>query len=209
MDKDTDKYAKLEISMRYWLLGKGWLTALKAMEFARAYHTGVRKDGFTPEFQHQLEIAHFIRTLASGLENPEQVLTLAFLHDVAEDYGVSQEELEPLFGQAVSTGVLILSKKFRGESKDTDAYFEDIGNNINTSIVKGADRIHNLQSMLGVFTREKQTIYMAEVRYHFLPMLKKARRLFPQQEMAYENIKHMLTSQLELYEAIHRQPQGV
>jgi hypothetical protein len=34
--------------------------------------------------------------------------------------------------------------------------------------------------------------------------LKEARRLFPKQEPAYENIRHVLVSQIELLRAVHR-----
>jgi len=30
------------------------------MEFARSYHAGLRKDGITPEFEHQLSIALYV-----------------------------------------------------------------------------------------------------------------------------------------------------
>jgi hypothetical protein len=60
-----------------------------------------------------------------------------------------------------------------------------------------------MQTMVGVFTLEKRIKYMEEARTLFLPMLKTARRLFPKQEAAYENIKHVMTSQLELLEVIN------
>ena len=58
--------------------------------------------------------------------------------------------------------------------------------------------------MVYVFTMNGQKHYIKEVKEHFLPMLKVARRLFPEQETSYENIKHMLVSQVELIEAIHK-----
>lgn len=63
------------------------------------------------------------------------------------------------------------------------------------SIVKPADRIHNNNSMVGVFSTEKQIEYVNEVEKHFLPMIKKAEGLFPDQFMAYMNAKLILISQ--------------
>ena len=40
--------------------------------------------------------------------------------------------------------------------------------------------------------------YISECEKHILPMLKEARRIFPEQEPAYENIKLVLMSQIEL-----------
>ena len=39
---------------------------------------------------------------------------------------------------------------------------------------------------------------------YILPALKEARRLFPRQEPAYENIRHVLVSQIELLQAVHK-----
>lgn len=195
-----NSYEKLKLSLRYFLLGKGYSSAASALEFAAKYHCGVRKDGLTPEFQHQIEITHFLRTLLPSFLYPEETLTASILHDVTEDYGVEISVIKEKYGDRVAQAVHLLDKN----GKTTDAYFNSLANNAIGSIVKGADRIHNLQTMVGVFTPEKQLRYIEEVNTKFLPMLKWARRNFVEQEAAYENIKHMLKSQIELICAIHR-----
>lgn len=192
------QYEKLRISLRYFLLGKGYYKAAEALEFAERYHTGTRKDGVTPEFQHQIEIAHYVRTLS--LLHPEDTLTAVILHDTPEDYDVSQLIIESKFGAPVSVATELVDKN-RWESKERQ--FEAIANDPIASIVKGADRSHNVQTMVGVFSPEKQLRYVDEVEKLFFPMLKTARRRFPQQEPAYENIKHILVSQITLIKAIH------
>lgn len=52
-------YQRLFIAMRYWLIGvskndKQYEPALEALEYAKHIHIGLRKDGKTPEFQHQI-----------------------------------------------------------------------------------------------------------------------------------------------------------
>lgn len=202
------KYEKMRISMRYWLLAKAglspeWLGAVKALEYGEARHTGLRKDGVTPEFQHQLSIMHYLRTLHASLMFPAETLAVAALHDVAEDAGVGFEELEALFGGRVAGGVRRVTKKHRGQVFAIEPLFEGMAECPVASVTKGADRINNLQSMLGVFTLEKQKAYCEETRKYFLPMLKAARRRFPEQELVYENIKLMLESQLALLAAAH------
>lgn len=197
-------HKKLRLTMRYYLTGKGWHTALKAMNFAEQYHTGTRKDGETPEFNHQIHIAHFVRTLPDLLY-PEETLATAFLHDVVEDYDVEIATLIKQFGSMIThSSELVTKRKGVLDKLAIEIYFMGIQNDPIASIVKGADRIHNLQTMIGVFHFEKQKAYVAEVKEYFLPMLKHARREFPEQEAAYMNIKHMLVSQMELIEAIHR-----
>ncbi len=197
------EYSKLFISLRYYLIGRGYFEALKALSFARQHHSGTRKDGVTPEFQHQVEIALFITTLPGLGKNEEKVIMAAILHDVMEDYNVSRDEMVSLFGEEMTEIVWLLTKKFGGMVKDKDFYFSEMSNNLIAAMVKGADRIHNVQSMVGVFTLEKQKQYLLEVEFNFLPMLKKAKYSFPEYTAAYFNIIHMLKSQVELIHASH------
>ena len=190
---------KSEHAIRYWLLGKGFNRALTAMEFAKKHHSGTRKDGVTPEFHHQVSIALYIKTLPSIVEL-ENVFCAAFLHDVVEDYNISLVEIEQLFGINVRDIVQLLSKKVNGFKVSEVDYFHRLSNLPTASIVKGCDRINNFATMQGVFSAEKQKAYIAECREHIMPMLKEARRRFPEQEPAYENIKYMLNMQMQLIE---------
>jgi len=194
MTKDFDKYL---ISMRYWLLGKNYHRAVLAMEFASKYHTGVRKDGVTPEFHHQVSIAHYLRTLPD-LRCQEDVLCATFLHDTVEDYDVSLIDIESRFGADVRRAVELLSKKVKGHKKGPEEYFRRMIECPIASIVKGGDRVHNSQTMHGAFGLEKQVKYIDETINHILPMLKESRRRYPDQELAYENVKHALKGQIEL-----------
>lgn len=191
-----NEHEKLKLALRYYLLGKGYYVAIEAMEFAAAHHVGLRKDGVTPEFHHQISIAHYIRTLP--VMYPELTIAAGLLHDVREDYNVADAELVRRFGQVLTTACIILDKN----GKDTEYYHQECAVNPITSIAKPSDRVNNLQTMGGVFTDEKQHRYATETEDHFLPMVKVGRRMFPQQELAYENIKHMLTSQLQLIRAV-------
>jgi hypothetical protein len=69
--------------------------------------------------------------------------------------------------------------------------------------VKPADRSHNLQTMQGVFTIDKQRQYVGEVDEYFYPLIRKARRTFPKQYGAYENLKILLRVQVNLIHHIH------
>src|SRR5277367_1472271 len=102
------QYEKLRISLRYFLLGKEFYKAADALEFAGEYHTGLRKDGVTPEFQHQIEITHYLRTLLPSFLYPEETLTAALLHDVTEDYGVLATTISERYGPIVSLAVQLL-----------------------------------------------------------------------------------------------------
>jgi len=195
-------YAKKEISLRYWLLGRGYHKASEAMEFGKRHHKGVRKDG-APEFSHQVAIALFARTLIDSLMYPEETITTIFLHDIREDYDISDGEIRTLFGDTVANAVAAMTKVYRSHKRDPFEVFDNLSQDPVASIAKGMDRIHNFSTMLGAFNVAKQEEYIAEAELHFIPMLKRARRMFPQQEAAYENVKWALRSQIDLIKAIH------
>lgn len=193
-------YEKLRVSIRYWMLGRNYFQACEAMEFAAAWHTGTRKDG-SPEFSHQVWQAHYLRSIATSLIDPEACLTVCFLHDVVEDHPVRLADIEAAFGPAIAASVGRISKVVEGVRKDSPAYFQGMALDPVASICKGVDRIHNHASMIGVFHQAKQISYMDETEIDILPMLKSARRRFPRQEAAYENVKHMLLGQMMMVRA--------
>lgn len=195
------RYEKLFISLRYYLLGKAYFTALRALDFAKLHHTGLRKDGVNPELIHQIEICLYITTL-KNLGNEQLCLTVALLHDLLEsDFGVSPKDIEFRFGKDSADAVWLVTKTYQGKDKDLNTYFEEISKCPVASIVKGADRINNVQSMVGVFTKEKQKAYLKEVEDKFLPMIKRAKHSFPEQSSEYFNIEHILKSQINLIQS--------
>jgi (p)ppGpp synthase/HD superfamily hydrolase len=200
-EKALAAFEKRKLALKFYLLGRNYYKALEAFNFAEQHHTGLRKDGVTPEFQHQIDIALYLTTL-KDVQDEETTLAAALLHDVMEDYAVSHEEMERRFGLRLTEIVWRLTKKYKGVEKDLPAYFEEISNDPVASLVKGADRIHNVQSMVGVFTVEHQKHYVDEVKTYFLPMLKRAKKSFPRQSPAYFNIEHLLKSQLRFLEAL-------
>jgi (p)ppGpp synthase/HD superfamily hydrolase len=199
----TTNHEKARIALYYFMLGRGYHNACRAMSYAEGLHNGMRKDKVTPEFAHQVWIANFLRTLPVSNSLLDIALAVAFLHDTSEDKDVSFAEVARDFGDEVADGVDRMTKVFRGDKVNTDLYFKRLGETAVSALVKGVDRLHNLSSMVGVFTIEKQRAYIAETRAYHLPMLKNARKRFPELEAAFENIKQSLNSRIDLIEAIH------
>jgi hypothetical protein len=90
-----------------------------------------------------------------------------------------------------------LAKPDDGVRRDDDKLFALMATHPCASIAKPADRINNQGSMVGVFPAQKMRSYTEETVRLFLPMLKRAKRRFPDQEPAYENAKLVLRSQLD------------
>jgi hypothetical protein len=192
---------KSRIALRYWLLGKGYNEAAAAMSWAESYHSGLRRGG-APEFSHQVAIASHLRTFGDLLSYPQECITVAFCHDVREDYDVEDAVVRERFGDMVADSVDAMTKEFRGVKFDYEDVFEAIGSDPIASVVKAADRVHNHSTMVGVFSPAKIEEYMAETREWFLPMIKHARRNFVEQEPVYESLTLVLRGQLSLLDEI-------
>ena len=101
-----------------------------------------------------------------------------------------------------------MTKVYQGVKLPNDIYYGNLTNLEDgakiASVCKGFDRVHNLMSMLGGFTPEKQVSYIQETKDFTIPMLKLARRNFPSQECVYENIKFIMMNQIQLYNALNK-----
>ena len=74
------------------------------------------------------------------------------------------------------------------------------------SVGKAIDRVHNVVSMVGVFTPEKVARYIAESEDLVLPMMKAARRRFPRQIPVYEISKLMISTHIHNIRTLLGQP---
>ena len=179
------------------------------MDFNRRLFTGTRKDGVTPEFDPHVCQVQFLRTLLPYLDYPEETICTTLSHDTPEDKDVSPQELErfykdPIFGSRVSSSTMKVTKTYSGEKFNSVELFAQMSQCPIASIVKGVERFHNLQSMVGVFSLEKQKEYVRETEEYILPMLKDAEFRFPTQEPAYKNIRTILKSQLAILSELHK-----
>lgn len=194
-------YDKLCIAVKAWLDGAvsenpDYRLARMAFRFGARYHTGVRKDGKTPEYQHQVQIALAVRNHLKDLLSPVETLALVFLHDVVEDYGVPMAKIHRLFGEKVADAVDRISKVVDGKKKSRKVYFRGLSECPISSVAKGFDREHNMESMFGVFDPPKIGRYTDEVVQNFFAMLKTARLNFPEQDGIYESLKNQLEAQV-------------
>lgn len=201
-----ENYTKKKIALRYRILGiseidQSFYKVAKAMNLAEKYHNGTRKDG-SPEFSHQVQIVEHLMTMHRNLINPVAVLVAGFLHDTFEDYPESEKEIIKMFPE-MADHIIRISKERYGNKITYEQYFGEMAECEVTSIVKLVDRIANISTMTGAFSSEKQLEYVEEVDKWFLPMLKKARRKFPEQELAYENLKSILVMQQQMIRDQH------
>ena len=216
------KFEKQKIAVEHTVRGLSLLNpaynkVLVAFEVAKRYHNGMRKDGKTQEFNHQLNIAGSILNYLPLLVDPVECLIAAFTHDVVEDYSqgskawakeedrerlknlpfYNSEDLRNDFGDKCAESNNCLSKVIRGFKKTYDQYFSEMSKNSVALIVKAEDRLDNLNSMYGVFTIAKQREYAEEVFEYFIPALKEGEKNFPDQAMVYQMLKIRLKQKAE------------
>lgn len=199
-------YLRRLSALRGHLRGAGFTMAIEALEYARSFHQGRRRDG-AHEFSHQVSMAFHVIDLP-GLLLPEETVATIFLHDTVEDYGQHHEAvIHQRFGSIVHGAVMSVTKKIpvfvdgvkvHAIERDENSLFDAMSTNAIGSIVKGVDRSHNQKTMGGVFTREKQVDYVDFTERHIIPMMKRARKLFPAQYAAYLLIQDKLESQAAL-----------
>lgn len=199
-------FEKVKIAVRYRLQGMGYIKALESMYFAESLHTGIRKDG-QHEFSHQISQVAFALTMHEKFKYPEETICVIFLHDVCEDKGIGFDIIQNKFGDIVKEGVRKMSKKFFEDGLlkklDDDVYYERLSKSEIGSIAKAIDRWHNISTMLGGFSIDKQKDYIQHTIDSVLPMTKKARKRFPFQSDVYETMKLTINGLIILYKALH------
>lgn len=208
-----ERTRKAVSNLRSRLLGAAmvdatWYKAVDALEFALEKHDGMfRKDKVTPYILHPVEVASFLLTLPN-LSRRVETLAVGLMHDCMEDCGVTHRELVEHFGSETADGVAVLSKKLDGIVKSTELYMRELSQSQIGSIVKPADRINN-QLTLEVFQAHKALDTVQFTEDHILPMMKSARRRFPEQELAYENMKLVLSLQIRGARALYADAHSV
>lgn len=217
-NRTQEDHKKDKLALYHWLLGRNFAVAAYALDYASKYHNQLRKNNLTPEFNHQVMIGQYIRTLNAYLTYPEETFAAIFLHDICEDYDISYNDLKDQFTKVVQEcapiykreglstfnvdlmiqAVQKLTKKYQGSKLTDETYFKQMVDCPIASLAKGADRVHNLASMGEVFTKEKKESYLKITADFILPMIKEAQKKFPQQNHAFENIKLMLKVQIDM-----------
>jgi (p)ppGpp synthase/HD superfamily hydrolase len=177
------------------IVKKKYSLLLRAFDFAEPHHQGFRKDGVTPEFSHQLNILGFLLTQTKNMDDPAIVLALSLLHDTLEDNGHLKELIHQNF-KKIFKYINTISKVRLGVKLSNDEYYPPLAKCPICSIAKGADRLQNLTTSVGVMSVEKLEEAVIETRSYVLPMLKEASERFPKQFQIYQLLKSLININL-------------
>jgi len=177
MDKRLKKQKKL---FNKYFIDLNYTKAIAAMNLALEYHTGLRKDG-SPEVGHQFDLNSYLMPLFENTEIHEQLIVVAFLHDLPEDYNFLFSEINYLFGSKIEYSTKMITKKkgFAKTTEDYQEYYAGMATDLISVIVKMSDRLHNLSSIIKAgesFSDKRKLEYIAEAREYLIPEAKKMRK---------------------------------
>ena len=199
MSPTVYNHEKMYTYIKGYATGAGMNETLKALSFAREKHSGqLRKDG-QPYIVHPLTMA--CNALGMGIRDDAVVATI-LLHDVCEDCGVSVAELP--MSQTVKRGVELMTfRVMDGESKEIakNRYYNMLLQSREATLTKLIDRCHNVSSMAGTFSVAKLKAYIEETRHYVLPLLKKAKSVYPEDADILFLLKYHIVSVVDSIDA--------
>lgn len=155
----------------------------------------IRKSG-EPYIQHPIEVAYILASLQSG---PETIAS-GLLHDVVEDTDTPISYIRDCFGNDVAKIVDALTKIQRlklshrseqdFEAEDHRKIFLGMAQDVRVIIVKLADRLHNLRTLMAL-TPERQKAIANETLEVFTPIAHRLGIYTMQSEMEDLSIKYL------------------
>lgn len=139
----------------------------KAYAVANDAHAGQLRDEGTPYITHIDGVLDILKTELKI--KSDMVLSVAAMHDVLEDSKkYTAADLSKLFGPDISNAVQLLSKV---DGQDVREYLELIENSEYVSwlmLIKLADRLNNIRSLVNVNDPEKKARKCEETRRYFM-----------------------------------------
>ncbi len=139
---EVNKYIKNEDSIKL---------ITDAYEFAKEKHSGQYRKSGEPYLVHLMHVAHILAQLSMS----PITISAGLLHDVIEDCGVSEKELQEKFGEDIAMIVAAVTKIGNLEFTDEKEYlaanhrkiFIAMANDIRVIFVKLVDRLHNMRTL--------------------------------------------------------------
>lgn len=207
-----------------YLFIKGYATGLelnqtlKALPLARKFHNGQYRKGEVvikgqsyqlPYVLHVLKVCSTLISLHLPLSHEELdiMLASAILHDSLEDadtyFPDGGKELVSDYGfsSEIYEIVKMLSKKSGASEEDLDQYFNTIKKNKLATLIKLADRSHNVEDLY-VMKPEKLHKYVKETRTWIYPLTTYGKANYPELSNGFTILKAKIVSLTECTETI-------
>ena len=143
----------------------------RLMIFVSKKHAGqTRKgQGHEPYIIHPLTVSDYVKGWGYGLDYQ----MCALCHDLLEDTDATEDEIRELAGDGVLEAVKLLTKK---DGYVMEEYISAIKENKMASVVKCADRLHNLRNAVVADDKFKKKYIVETVKYYWdlIPEIREA-----------------------------------
>ena len=181
--------------LKGYLKGLNLNEAIRAVNIAEEYHGGVYRISGEPYISHPIRIASALISL--GVKDSE-ILVGAILHDVLEDTSITEDVL---FSEFSKEAVDIIIRVTNKPDMSKEEYYDQISRNPKATIVKLADRCHNVSTM-NHFNLSKIKKYIKETEDYVLPLCSIASYMFPEWSNEIYYMKYHIESIMEMTKGI-------
>ncbi|MCC8168164.1 MAG: hypothetical protein LIO37_02340 [Clostridiales bacterium] len=187
---EDNMYAYLEC----YASDHGLLQTGRVLPYARNLHNGQIRKGHdhVPYIYHPLLVA--CHAVSLGLDD-DDLVSAALLHDVCEDCGVVPEELP--VNETARRSIALLTN-LRGKAPEVlDEYYAGIASDKIATMVKLIDRCNNVSEMASAFPVDKMRIYIEETEHWVYPLIRYAKKEYPEYESRIFLIQYQIKSVIE------------
>ena len=151
-------------------------TLQRALQLIKQYHAGVRRKSGEPFYLHPIAVAQILLDYTQD----QDTIIAALLHDTVEDTRLSLAQVSLSFNPVVKTivdGVTHLDSSLQHFKRIQLSSYENIQQLLEVKddrilYVKLADRLHNMRTIAGHPSLEKQKKIAEETLQFFAPMAK-------------------------------------
>ncbi|PKP38379.1 MAG: GTP pyrophosphokinase [Bacteroidetes bacterium HGW-Bacteroidetes-14] len=179
-------------------------TVLKAFDFARAAHNGVRRRSGEPYILHPISVAKIVvQEIGLGYKS----IVSALLHDVVEDTEYNVEDIERLFGAKIASlvdGLTKIKSAFDSNSSSQAENFKRIlltlNDDVRVILIKLADRLHNMRT-IEFMPEHKRSKILSETMYIFIPLAHRLGLYSIKSELENIWLMHTLPAEYDLIQA--------
>lgn len=152
---------------------KEYEVVLKAFDFAKAAHDGIRRRSGEPYILHPVSVAQIVvQEIGLGYKS----IVAALIHDVVEDTEYTIEDVERLFGPKIASlvdGLTKIKSAFDSKTSSQAENFKRIlltlNDDVRVILIKLADRLHNMRTLEYMPDHKKSKI-LSETMYIFIPL---------------------------------------
>ncbi len=177
---------------------------LKAFDFAKAAHNGVRRRSGEPYILHPISVAQIVvQEIGLGYKS----IVTALIHDVVEDTEYTLEDIERLFGSKVASlvdGLTKIKSAFDSKTSSQAENFKRIlltlNDDVRVILIKLADRLHNMRTLDSMPDHKKAKV-LSETMYIFIPLAHRLGLYSLKSEMENIWLFHTIPSQYEFIQS--------